>query len=68
MMNAMLQQREPPGQLCHMDDRYCIDNGAMIAWAGYLSYLKNPKGISVREADCTQRFRTDEVYVSWRDD
>jgi N6-L-threonylcarbamoyladenine synthase len=32
MMRQMLAARG--GTLCAMDDRFCIDNGAMIAWAG----------------------------------
>lgn len=24
------------GSVCAMDDRYCVDNGAMIAYAGVL--------------------------------
>ena len=71
-----------------MDDRYCIDNGAMIGWAGLLSYIANgisnisffctcffnphyflgEKGDPFEKTDVTQRFRTDEVYVNWRDD
>lgn len=39
MMQQMLNQRHPPGQVCAMDDRYCIDNGAMIAWAGLLQFM-----------------------------
>ena len=35
-MRVMLSQRHPPGKLCAIDDRYAIDNGAMIAWTGYL--------------------------------
>jgi len=27
------------GRVGHMDDRYCIDNGAMIAYAGLLEFL-----------------------------
>ena len=27
------------GRVGHMDDRYCIDNGAMIAYTGLLQYL-----------------------------
>jgi tRNA A37 threonylcarbamoyltransferase TsaD len=33
MMGKMLQERG--GSLCAMDERYCIDNGAMIAAAGW---------------------------------
>uniref|UniRef100_A0A6B2L997 N(6)-L-threonylcarbamoyladenine synthase n=1 Tax=Arcella intermedia TaxID=1963864 RepID=A0A6B2L997_9EUKA len=74
MVGQMLQQRNPPGKLCGMDDRYCIDNGAMIAWAGFLQYataLKNNQDLSIfsiQNTDCTQRFRTDEVLVTWRQD
>ena len=32
MMEQMAKERG--GSLCSMDDRYCIDNGAMIAYAG----------------------------------
>lgn len=32
MMQIMLEERG--GTLCAMDDRYCIDNGAMIAYTG----------------------------------
>lgn len=36
MMRQMLNQRHPPGRLAAIDDRYAIDNGAMIAWTGWL--------------------------------
>lgn len=69
MMAQMLSQRNPPGKLCGMDDRYCIDNGAMIAWAGLLQFVANgQQGTKLAETDVTQRFRTDEVFVNWRDD
>src|SRR5438128_1949542 len=48
----------PPGDLC-------IDNGAMIAWAAPLL----PRGgvrMSLSETTVDQRFRTDEVRVTWR--
>lgn len=65
MMRTMLEERG--GRLCATDDRYCIDNGAMIAYTGLLEYQHNgPTPL----ADCfvTQRFRTDEVFVTWRQD
>lgn len=34
MINDMVTERG--GKLGAMDERYCIDNGAMIAYAGYL--------------------------------
>jgi len=48
----------PPGDLC-------IDNGAMIAWTGLLMHRA---GVTMRleETAVDQRFRTDEVEVTWR--
>jgi N6-L-threonylcarbamoyladenine synthase len=63
----MLSQRHPPGNLCAMDDRYCIDNGAMIAWAGALEYMYGAE-TPLDKSDVTQRFRTDTVFVTWRTD
>jgi len=61
--------KERGGSVGGMDDRYCIDNGAMIAWAGMLEFLHNGRqGIPLSEATFTQSFRTDEVLVTWRDD
>jgi N6-L-threonylcarbamoyladenine synthase len=31
------------GSVSAMDDRYCIDNGAMIAYAGVLEYFNSYK-------------------------
>eukprot|EP00475_Leptophrys_vorax_P041453 TRINITY_DN78185_c0_g1_i1.p1 TRINITY_DN78185_c0_g1~~TRINITY_DN78185_c0_g1_i1.p1 ORF type:complete len:340 (-),score=74.67 TRINITY_DN78185_c0_g1_i1:96-1115(-) len=53
--------------VCAMDDRYCIDNGAMIAWAGWLLHSKG-FSTSLEDSTVTQRYRTDEVEVIWRDD
>lgn len=64
MMGEMAKERN--ASLCAMDDRYCIDNGAMIAYAGVLEYIAKGKGISLQEATFTQRFRTDEVDIIWR--
>lgn len=65
MMKCMLQQRISPGNLCAMDSLYCIDNGAMIAWAGLLHYV-NGDIVPLNETDVTQRFRTDEVLIKWK--
>ena len=65
MMGMMARDRG--GSVYATDERFCIDNGIMIAHAGLLAYGTGVKG-SVEEATCTQRFRTDEVYVGWRDD
>lgn len=65
--------------MCAMDDRYCVDNGAMIAYAGVLEYFHSFKksrgpqtsqsdGMPLMDCTFTQRFRTDEVLVTWRKD
>jgi N6-L-threonylcarbamoyladenine synthase/N6-L-threonylcarbamoyladenine synthase/protein kinase Bud32 len=43
----------------------CIDNGVMIAWLGLLMH---DAGVSmdIKDTFVRQRFRTDEVDVSWR--
>ena len=64
MMRVMVGERG--GRLYATDDRYCIDNGAMIAWPGLLA-LKHGPATPLGEATCTQRFRTDDVLVTWRD-
>ncbi|TNV77449.1 hypothetical protein FGO68_gene2185 [Halteria grandinella] len=67
MMGIMAGERG--GSVCAMDDRYCIDNGAMIAYAGLLEYkFKGQTGMRLEECTFTQRFRTDEVDVIWRND
>ncbi|BDA41013.1 probable tRNA N6-adenosine threonylcarbamoyltransferase [Coccomyxa sp. Obi] len=65
MMGIMVSERG--GRLYSTDDRYCIDNGAMIAWPGLLAF-KQGQTTPLQETTCTQRFRTDEVLVTWRDD
>ncbi|KND93848.1 tRNA N6-adenosine threonylcarbamoyltransferase [Tolypocladium ophioglossoides CBS 100239] len=64
MMGEMARERG--GSVYATDERFCIDNGIMIAHAGLLAYetgFRTP----LEESQCTQRFRTDEVYVKWRD-
>ncbi|KAI7865906.1 glycoprotease family-domain-containing protein [Spinellus fusiger] len=52
--------------VCATDERFCIDNGIMIAHAGLLSY-QTGFTTPLEESTCTQRFRTDQVHVAWRD-
>ena len=67
MMRRMSEERG--GTVGVMDDRYCVDNGAMIAWAGYQAWRKGDrKGADLADCTITQRYRTDEVEVTWRDD
>ncbi len=48
----------PPGELC-------IDNGAMIAWTGLLMHRAGVR-MALEDTLVDQRFRTDEVAVTWR--
>ena len=65
MMRQMAKERN--GRLYATDDRYCIDNGAMIAWPGWLS-LKCGVVTPIDQAWITQRYRTDEMQIYWRDE
>ena len=64
MMATMASARG--GKLHAIDSRYAIDNGAMIAQAGMLEYQFG-RVTKLEDATCTQRFRTDEVEVCWRE-
>ncbi len=48
----------PPGELC-------IDNGAMIAWTGLEMHRAGVR-MAIRRTSVDQRYRTDEVPVTWR--
>ncbi|GAA6046339.1 hypothetical protein JCM3770_004871 [Rhodotorula araucariae] len=63
MMEIMVQERG--GSIFATDERFCIDNGIMIAHAGLLSYRMGYE-TPLEETACTQRFRTDEVLINWR--
>lgn len=63
MMGVMAGERG--GQVFATDERFCIDNGIMIAQAGLLSYRMGNQ-TPLAKSTCTQRFRTDEVHVAWR--
>lgn len=63
MMRLMVLERG--GKCFDMDDRYCIDNGCMIAYAGLLEF-SHGAFTPLAKATVTQRFRTDDVYVTWR--
>ena len=43
----------------------CIDNGAMIAWLGYIM-VHSGISMNIDDTIINQRFRTDMVEVSWR--
>lgn len=44
----------------------CVDNGAMIAWLGFIMYQSGVR-MSIDESMVDQRFRTDMVEVTWRE-
>lgn len=64
MMRIMCSERG--GRLFATDDRYCIDNGAMIAYTGLLAFAHG-YSTPLEESTFTQRFRTDEVHAIWRE-
>ncbi|XP_053980961.1 probable tRNA N6-adenosine threonylcarbamoyltransferase [Hylaeus volcanicus] len=64
MMEVMCKERN--AKLHATDERFCIDNGVMIAVAGLLQY-KSSGHTSWSETTCVQRYRTDDVHVSWRE-
>ncbi|CAI7836896.1 unnamed protein product, partial [Closterium sp. NIES-53] len=70
-LQEMMQQMclERGGRLFATDDRYCIDNGAMIAYTGLLAFQHGGLSMTVpiEDSTCTQRFRTDEVEAVWRE-
>uniref|UniRef100_A0A8C4PRM7 N(6)-L-threonylcarbamoyladenine synthase n=1 Tax=Equus asinus TaxID=9793 RepID=A0A8C4PRM7_EQUAS len=64
MMETMCQERG--AQLFATDERFCIDNGAMIAQAGWEMFQAGHRTL-LSDSGITQRYRTDEVEVTWRD-
>lgn len=64
MMGMMAAERG--GSVFATDERFCIDNGIMIAHAG-LTAFKMGFRTPLEESSFTQRFRTDEVLINWRD-
>lgn len=65
MMGLMCKDRN--ATLYATDERFCIDNGVMIAQAGLLQYRCGYKIDSLKDTIVTQSFRTDEVFVNWRE-
>lgn len=64
MMGLMASERG--GSVFATDERFCIDNGIMIAQAGLMAHQMGFR-TKLEESQCTQRFRTDEVLINWRD-
>ena len=64
MMEIMCSERK--AKLFATDMRFCIDNGAMIAQAGW-EMFRAGMVTPWEETAITQRYRTDEMIVKWRD-
>ncbi|EUD66179.1 O-sialoglycoprotein endopeptidase [Plasmodium inui San Antonio 1] len=66
MMKKMAKQKTI--KIGFMDHSYCVDNGAMIAYTGYLEFLntKNREIYNFNNISIHQRYRTDDVLVTWR--
>jgi N6-L-threonylcarbamoyladenine synthase len=63
MVQTMARDREAAFFVPSRD--LCIDNGAMIAWLGWLMY-QSGRRMNIDESLINQRFRTDMVEVTWR--
>lgn len=63
MMGVMAGERG--GSVFATDERFCIDNGIMIAHAGLLSWRMG-RETSLEKSTVTQRFRTDAPDITWR--
>ena len=65
MMESMAKQRN--GIAHSTDERFCIDNGLMIAYTGHLMH-EHGCTFTFQDLQCQQRFRTDHVKIRWRND
>ncbi|PVU98861.1 hypothetical protein BB559_001196 [Furculomyces boomerangus] len=63
MMEIMAKERN--AKVFATDERFCIDNGIMIAQAGALAYAHGYQ-VPISESWVTQRYRTDQMLVKWR--
>lgn len=62
MMGIMCKERG--AKIFATDERFCIDNGIMIAHAGWEMFRSGTR-MKWEESTITQRFRTDDVDVTW---
>lgn len=63
MMGIMAAERG--GHVFATDERFCIDNGIMIAHAGLLAYRMGQR-TPLEKSTTTQRYRTDTPLIEWR--
>ncbi len=65
MLESMCKQRG--AQFYTIENQYLLDNAAMIAWLGILSYNSGNR-LALQDATIHPYTRTDEITVTWRDD
>ncbi len=63
MVRSMVESRG--GSMFAPPARFCVDNGAMIAWTGYLG-LRTGLTTTIEESIVQPRQRTDLVSAPWR--
>jgi len=63
MISRMAEERG--AKMFVPQSRLCIDNGAMIAWLGHVMYDSGVR-MTIDDTKVDQKFRTDEVDVTWR--
>jgi N6-L-threonylcarbamoyladenine synthase len=67
LQEMVLTKAQDRGAQMFVPDRLlCMDNGAMIAWTGLIMYNSGIR-MTVEDTVIRQRFRTDDVAVTWRD-
>ncbi|KAF7700511.1 tRNA N6-adenosine threonylcarbamoyltransferase [Cucumispora dikerogammari] len=59
-----LMARDRNAVVGNMDDSFCVDNGAMIAYTGYVMY-KSGVRTKIEVCDISQRYRTESVEITW---
>jgi len=64
MVDIMSSERD--GSFFVPEKSLCVDNGAMIAWLGFLMYNSGVR-MNIEDSFIDQRFRTDMVDVTWRE-
>jgi N6-L-threonylcarbamoyladenine synthase/N6-L-threonylcarbamoyladenine synthase/protein kinase Bud32 len=63
MVSTMAEDRG--AEMFVPERRLCMDNGAMIAWLGNIMYNSGIR-MDIKDTAIRQRFRTDEVEVTWK--
>ena len=62
MLNVIAEEHD--ARFCVVPKEYALDNGAMIAWTGILTYQSNIT-LPVEKSFVKLRWRLDEVYAPW---